>query len=399
MPATRVRWLILSLLFFATTVNYLDRIVFSLLIPVIRQDLHLTDLDYGYINAAFQLAYTLGFLFMGRFTDWIGTKTGYLVSMLFWSVAAALHSVAGSGVALGAWRFLLGLGESGNFPSAIKSVAEWFPKKDRALATGIFNSGTNVAATIGPPVIIAMATAHGWRAAFLITAGLGLVWIPLWLYYYRKPPISPEQESGQPVSWLAALRHKETWGFAAAKFLTDPVWWFYLIWLPPYFFDARHFNLKEISWALPVIYLAASFGSVGGGWISSHLIARGWRVGRARKAAMLLMAACMPVAVTAVFVKSPIVAIVLVSLATSAHQGWSANLFTTASDIFPSGVVASVVGIGGCAGGFGGFLFSAIVPGFVITYFGYVPVFILMGVLHPLALVCVHVLMGHIEPH
>jgi ACS family hexuronate transporter-like MFS transporter len=243
-----------------------------------------------------------------------------------------------------------------------------------------------------------MATAHGWRAAFLITAGLGLVWIPLWLYYYRKPPIPSEEESGRAVSWLAALRYRETWGFALGKFLTDPVWWFYLIWLPPYFFDVRHFNLKEISWALPVIYLAASFGSVIGGWISGHLIARGWPVGRARKAAMLLMAACMPVAAMAVFVKSPVAAILLVSLATSAHQGWSANLFTTASDIFPSQVVASVVGIGGCAGGFGGFLLSAIVPGFVITYFGYVPVFVLMGVLHPLALAFVHVLMGRMEP-
>jgi ACS family hexuronate transporter-like MFS transporter len=408
--ATRFRWVILSLLFFATTVNYLDRIVFSVLIPTIRQDLHLSDIDYGNINGAFQLAYTLGFLFMGKFIDWAGTKVGYLVAIVWWSIAASLHALAGTGVALGAWRFLLGLGESGNFPSAIKSVAEWFPKKDRAFATGIFNAGTNVAATIGPPIIIAMAAAYGWRAAFLITSGLGLLWVPLWWLFYDHPERHPSVNAKElayirsdpsdregAVPWLAALRYKETWGFALGKFLTDPVWWFYLIWLPPYLYDARKFNLKEIGWALPVIYLAADVGSIGGGWISGYLIRRGWAGGKARKTAMALAAFCMPVAVTAVFVQNPIIAIALISLATSAHQGWSANLFTTASDVFPSNTVASVVGIGGCAGGLGGFLFSSVIPGYVITYWGYVPAFILMGVLHPLALLVVHLLMGRIE--
>jgi len=408
--ATRFRWVILSLLFFATTVNYLDRIVFSVLIPTIRKDLGLTDLDYGWINGAFQLAYTVGFLVLGKFIDRVGTKIGYLVSILWWSIAAAGHAVAGSGVTLGFWRFLLGLGEAGNFPSCIKSVAEWFPKKDRAFATGIFNAGTNVAATIGPPLIVAMAAAYGWRAAFLITASLGALWVPLWWRLYDRPDRhrsvnagelayirSDAREEEPRVGWLAALRYKETWGFAAGKFLTDPVWWFYLTWLPPYLYDVRKFNLREIGWALPVIYLAADIGSVGGGWISGWLIGKGWAGGRARKAAMALCAFCMPVAATAVFVPNPILAIALVSLATSAHQGWSANLFTTTSDVFPSNTVASVVGIGGCAGGFGGFLFSAIIPGYVITYFGYAPVFILMGVLHPLALLTVHLLMGRIE--
>lgn len=411
MPSSRVRWFILSLLFFATTVNYLDRIVFAVLIPEIRKDLHLTDIDYGYINGAFQLAYTIGFLFMGKFIDFAGTKIGYLVSILWWSVAAAFHSVAGSGVALGFWRFMLGLGESGNFPSAIKSVAEWFPKKDRAFATGIFNAGTNVAATIGPPIIVAFTAHFGWRSAFLITAGLGVFWVPLWLFYYNDPRKhrgvsateleyieSSRDDSAPVVSWRAALQYRETWGFALGKFLTDPVWWFYLTWLPPYFYDVRHFSLKEIGWALPAIYLAADFGSVGGGWLSGYLIARGWTVGRARKAALLVTAACMPVAVMAVFVKNPIIAIALVSLATSAHQGWSANLYTTASDVFPTSAVASVIGIGASAGGFGGFLFSAIIPGFIITYFGYMPVFMLMGILHPLAWLSVHLLMGRIEP-
>lgn len=409
---SRFRWVILSLLFFATTVNYLDRIVFTVLIPEIRKELHINDLYYGYINAAFHLAYTVGFLFVGKFIDWVGTKVGYLISILWWSVAAACHAMAGSAVALGGWRFLLGLGESGNFPSCIKSVAEWFPKKDRAFATGIFNAGTNVAATIGPPAIVALAAVYGWRAAFLITASLGALWVPLWWYFYDRPErhrqVSREElayihsdRGGGPepaVGWLPAMRHRETWGFAAGKFLTDPVWWFYLTWLPPYLYDVRQFNLREIGWALPVIYLAADFGSVGGGWISGHLIRKGWAGGKARKTAMAMAAFCMPVAATAVFVPSPILAIALVSLATSAHQGWSANLFTTTSDVFPSNTVASVVGIGGCVGGLGGLLFSAIIPGYVITYFGYVPVFILMGILHPLALLVVHVLMGRIEP-
>ncbi len=408
---TRVRWFILGLLFFATTVNYLDRILFSVLIPVIRKDLRLGDLEYSWITAAFQIAYALGFPFWGKFIDWVGTKIGYLASMAWWSVAAALHASAQSGLAMGVWRALLGLGEAGNFPAAIKSVAEWFPKKDRALATGIFNAGTNVAATVGPPIIVAMHQAFGWRAAFLITAGLGALWAPLWRYYYDHPKAHPRVDPGElayiqsgeedkaapRAGWIEALRHRETWGFAIGKFLSDPVWWFYLFWLPPYLYDVRKFDLKAIGWALPVIYVAADVGSVGGGWISGWLIRRGWAGGRARKAAMALAAACMPVAVTAVFVKSPFLAIALISLATSAHQGWSANLFTTVSDVFPSRTVASVVGIGGCAGGLGGVLFASLIPGFVITYFGYIPVFVLMGVLHPMAWIFVHVLMGKME--
>ncbi len=404
---TRVRWAILGLLFFATTVNYLDRIVLAVLIPEIRKELHIDDLHYGYITTAFQLAYTAGFLFAGKFIDWAGTRIGYLASMLWWSAAAALHATAGSTVTLGFWRFLLGLGEAGNFPSAIKSVAEWFPKKDRAFATGIFNAGTNVAATIGPPILVAINAAYGWRAAFLITAGLGIFWVPLWWYYYEHPERhrrlgglelayiqSDREERLPPVGWLAALRRREAWGFAAGKFLSDPVWTFYLFWLPPYLYDVRKFNLREIGWALPVIYLAADFGSVGGGWLSGWLIRRGWTSARARKTAMLAAAACMPVAATAVLVESPLLAIALIGLATSAHQGWSANLFTTVSDVFPSQAVGSVVGIGGCAGGLGNVLFAALLPGYLITYFGYVPVFVMMGVLHPLALLSVHLLMG-----
>lgn len=385
-PAFRgsTRWWVVTLLFFATTINYLDRIVFSVLIPVIRQEMNLTDQDYGNLTGAFQIAYTVGFLVAGKFIDRYGTKTGYAVAIIWWSVAAALHALARTGMQLAFWRAMLGLGEAGNFPAAIKAVAEWFPKKDRAFATGIFNAGTNVASMIGPPLFVYLNTRFGWRASFLMTAATGLVWVIAWLVFYRKPPVLVEEleASTQAIGWLKALRSRETWGFALGKFFTDPVWWFYLYWLPPYLYDVRKFQLTEIGWALPVVYLMADFGSVGGGWLSGYWIRKGWTPLRARQMAMLLFAACMPVAAMSVFTPSVFLAIALISLATSAHQGWSANLYTTTSDAFPKAAVASVTGIGGCAGGIGGFLFSAVIPGWVVTHFGYAPMFVFMGALH-----------------
>jgi ACS family hexuronate transporter-like MFS transporter len=410
---TRVRWVMLGLLFFATTINYLDRIVFSTLIPVIRQELHLSDSEYGNINGAFQAAYTIGFLFMGKFIDRYGTRIGYAVAIVWWSIAAGLHALARSAFGLSFWRAMLGLGEAGNFPAAIKSVAEWFPRKDRALATGIFNAGTNVASMIGPPMFVVMNAALGWRACFLITASLGFVWLIAWIALYRLPDrhrlanaaevayIHSDREEGEgevKVGWLAALSYRETWGFALAKFFTDPVWWFYLYWLPPYLYDVREFDLKEIGWALPVVYLMADFGSVGGGWVSGALIRRGWPHARARKTAMAICACSMPIAAMAVLAKSPVLAIALVCVATSAHQGWSANLFTTTSDVFPRRAVASVTGIGGCAGGIGGVLFSAVIPGYVVENFGYTPVFLTMGAFHLIALAIVHRLLGDMKP-
>jgi len=401
------------LLFVATTVNYLDRILLSVLIPVIREEMHITDKQYGFINGAFQIAYTTGFLFMGKFIDRFGTRIGYAVSIVWWSIAAALHALASGVVSLSFWRAMLGLGEAGNFPAAIKSVAEWFPKKDRAFATGIFNAGTNVASMIGPPLFVWMVFHVSWRTCFLITASLGFVWVVFWLFSYRHPAdhkyVSPAEleyiHSDAPAAgseprlgWAAALRYRQTWGFAIAKFLTDPVWWFYLYWLPPYLYDVRKFDLKQISWALPVIYLMADFGSVAGGWISGYLIRRGWSNGRARKTAMALCAALMPVAATAALVQDPLLAIALICLATSGHQGWSANLFTTTSDVFPKNATASVTGIGGFLGGLGGFLFSAVIPGYVVTHFGYTPVFLTMGAFHLTALFLLHVLMGDLKP-
>lgn len=394
----RARWWILTLLFLATTINYLDRIVFSVLTPVIRGELGFKDLEYGYITSAFQFAYTGGFLLAGKFIDRYGTRMGYAASIAWWSLAAGLHVVSRNAMTLGFWRAMLGLGEAGNFPAAIKAVAEWFPQKDRAFATGVFNAGTNVAAMVGTPLFVYLTSRFGWRACFLICAGLGFVWLAAWLPTYQNPPVIESVDSSEPqIGWMGALAFRETWGFVAGKFLTDPVWWFYLYWLPPYLYDVRKFQLSEIAWALPVIYLMADIGSVGGGWISGQLMRRGWPAGRARKTAMAICACAMPIGALSVLAQDPILAVGLISVATAAHQGWSANLFTTTSDVFPKNVVASVTGAGGFAGGLGGFLFSGIVPGYVVTHYGYTPVFLTMGCFHLIALFWVHRLMGKMQ--
>ena len=409
---TRYRWVILSLLFFATTINYLDRILFTVLIPVIREDLHIDTAMYGYLNGAFTFSYMVGFLFMGKFVDRFGTRIGYSVSIVWWSIAAMCHAFSAGVTSLGFWRGMLGLGEAGNFPSAIKSVAEWFPKKDRAFATGIFNAGTNVASMIGPPMFVWMNSHLGWRSCFLITSSLGFVWLAAWLLLARLPDKHPSvnrqelayihsdapEAQETPLTWGQALTYKQTWGFAVGKFLTDPVWWFYLFWIPPYLYDVRKFNLTQIGWALPVIYLMADVGSVAGGWLSGYFIRRGMPTGKARKTTMAIMACCMPIAAMSVLADSPILAIALVSLATSAHQGWSANLFTTTSDVFPKNATASVVGIGGALGGLGGFLFSSLLPGWIVSNFGYTPIFLIMGSFHLTALLLVHFLMGDMRP-
>jgi ACS family hexuronate transporter-like MFS transporter len=379
------RWRLLTLLFFATTINYLDRIVLAVLIPVIRKDLAFSDREYGFITGAFQIAYMLGFLAAGKMIDLLGTRIGYAAAMLWWSISALLHVVSRGTWSLGFWRGMLGFGEAGNYPAAVKAVAEWFPEKERSTAVGLFNSGTTLAAVLGPPVLVALTSAYGWRASFALTAVSGLIWLLIWLAVYRPPPQEMEGEELRSVTWREAMRDHRTRGIAWIKFLTDGVWWFYLFWLPPYLFDARKLNLNQIGWALPAIYLMAGAGSVAGGWMAGFLIRRGWPIAGARRAVMAVVAICMPVAATAVFTSNIVLAIALISLATAGHQAWTANLFTIPSDIFPKATVASVVGIGGCAGGLGGFLFSAILPGYVVTYFGYVPMFVLAGVLHPLA--------------
>jgi ACS family hexuronate transporter-like MFS transporter len=408
---SRIRWWILALLFLITTNNYLDRIVLGFLSKDIMEDLGFGKIEYGWITGAFQICYAVGFLGMGKIVDSWGTRKGYALAIAWWSVAAGFHAIAQKWLDLGFWRALLGLGESGNFPAAIKAVSEWFPKKERAFATGIFNAGTNVATMIGPPVFTWMLYHYGWRACFLITASTGSVCLLLWWILYRLPRehkgvnaaelaiiySDPDEAKEPPLSWKQALSIRETYGFALAKFFSDPVWWFYLTWLSLYFQEARGFTLEQVGWALPFIYLMADFGSVAGGWISGHLMSRGWPNGKARKWTLAFFALCMPVAATAVLMKEAWVAIVLISLATSAHQGWSANLYTTVSDCFPKSAVASVTGIGGFLGGMSGFLFTAVLPGYIITWFGYTPMFLIMGSFHLFGWLCVHLFLGRME--
>ena len=405
---SKTRWWILALLFLITMNNYLDRIILGILSPVILEDLHFTKIEYGYVNAAFQAAYAGGFLLMGWWIDRVGTRRGYAGAITLWSIAAGLHALSTSWLQLSFWRALLGLGESGNFPAAIKAVTEWFPKRDRAFATGIFNASTNVAVMVGPPLFVWMNAHLGWRACFVITASSGALCLALWWFFYRLPrqhrwvneaelaiiESDPEEKAEARISWAQALRIRQTYGFALGKFFSDPVWWFYLTWLTLYFKEARGLSLEQIGWALPVIYLMADFGSVAGGWLSGFLIRRGWPSGKARKTVMAFFALCMPVAATAVVAPKTWMAIALISLATAAHQGWSANLYTTVSDVFPKSAVASVTGLGGFLGGVGGVIFTALIPGFVVTYFGYLPVFVIMGSFHLIAWTCVHIFLG-----
>ncbi len=390
----KYRWVILSLVFSATTFNYFNRTVLAVLIPEIKKDLLIDDITYGYILSAFQLMYTLGFLAAGRIIDKLGTKLGYMLSILTWSISAAMHGLCTTPLCLGVWRGFLGITESGNFPAAIKSVSEWFPVKDRAFATSLFNSGTSVASIIGPPVIAVIFTVAGWRWTFFFFGMLGFLLVIIWQFVYRAPEVKKDQPSEvieeQAVPWKLLLKQRETYGFMIGKFLTDPVWWFYLYWMPNYLSSQRGFDIKSIAIAVPLIYIIAMLASWVGGWFSGFLIKRGWPVLKARKTIMGISAACLPVTALAVMAGNAWVAILLVSLALGAHSSWSVNIFTLVSDCFPSKSVGSVTGLGGFAGGLGGLLIATLAPGYIVTYFGYVPVFILMGILHPLAFIAIH---------
>jgi ACS family hexuronate transporter-like MFS transporter len=368
----RQRWLICALLFFATTINYIDRQILSLLKPILDTELHWTNAQFGQVNAAFQAAYALGLLGFGAFIDRFGTRVGYAVSIAAWSLAAMGHALVASVSGFFCARVLLGLGEGGNFPSAIKAVAQWFPKRERALATAIFNSGANVGAIIAPAVIPWLAYTWGWRSAFVAAGLAGMAWLGLWLPLYEIPERSRRlrleellhiQSDGpghagsvQRIGARRLLRHRQTWAFIVAKFLTDPVWWFFLIWLPDFFKKTRGLDIKH-SWVhLVSIYAVVTVLSIVGAWLTGHLTRRGYSVTRARKTAMFTSAVLvMPIfAVTQVGDWS---AVLLIGLAGAAHQAWSANLFTSVSDIFPKYAVASVVGLGGMAGSLGGILF------------------------------------------
>jgi ACS family hexuronate transporter-like MFS transporter len=366
----RYRWLVCALLFFATTVNYIDRQILSLLKPMLDSELKWTNTEFGEVNAAFQGAYAVGLVGFGYLIDRFGTKLGYALSIAAWSLAAIGHAAVGSVGGFFQARIALGLGEGGNFPSAIKAVAQWFPRKERALATALFNSGSNVGAIIAPAVIPVIALTWGWRSAFVAAGIVGICWLALWIPFYEIPErarrLKPEElayiqsdrevEQTTKMSWGSLLKYRQTWAFVAAKFLTDPVWWFFLIWLPDYFVKTRGLDIKH-SWVhLVLIYSLVTVLSIVGGWLPGYLVRRGYEPSRARKTSMFVFA----VLVTPILGVTQVgdwSAVVLIGLAGAAHQAWSANLFTSVSDVFPKRAVASIVGIGGMAGSFGGILF------------------------------------------
>jgi ACS family hexuronate transporter-like MFS transporter len=386
------RWTICALLFFATTINYIDRQVLGILAPDLQKAIGWNEIDYGYIVTAFQAAYALGMVIIGRLMDKLGTKIGYSIAMAVWSIAAMAHSFASSVIGFAIARFSLGLGESGNFPAAIKTTAEWFPKKERALATGIFNAGSNVGAVVAPLVVPWITLTYGWQMAFIATGAIGFIWIIFWVLFYEKPEqhkrlkaeelahiqIDPP-DTEEKIPWIKLMKHKQVWAFAIAKFMTDPIWWFYLYWVPKYLNKSYGLTLDKIGPPLIVIYLMADVGSVGGGWLSSFFIKRGWSVNKGRKTAMLICAICVMPIVFASQASELWMAVVLLSLATAAHQGWSANLFTTTSDMFPRKAIGSIVGFGGMAGAIGGML-VATMAGFILEFTGtYLVLFIICG--------------------
>jgi ACS family hexuronate transporter-like MFS transporter len=403
----KYRWTICALLFFATTINYIDRQVLGILAPTLQRDLGWSETDYSAVVSWFTAAYALGFLGAGRLLDKVGTRIGYAIAIVIWSLAAMSHALARNAFQFSLARFGLGLGESGNFPASIKTVAEWFPARERALATGIFNAGTNVGAIVAPIVVPLIAAQFGWRAAFIWTGLLSATWLAFWLVIYRPPQEHPRLSPGelayirsdQPTTaavkmrWSDLLRHRETWAFALGKGMTDPIWWFYLFWLPK-FLDARYgLKLSQLIAPLVVIYLIADFGSIFGGWLSGALIKRGWSVNAGRKTTMLIAATLIVPTMFAPRVDSMWAAITIVGIAAASHQWWSANVFTLASDMFPRQAVGSVVGIGGFTGAVTGFGFQRL-TGWILQNNGsnYTPVFLMCGFAYLAALLVIHLL-------
>jgi ACS family hexuronate transporter-like MFS transporter len=431
------RWMVCAILFFATTINYIDRQIIGILKPVLVREFGWADERiYAAIIFTFQLAYAIGLLLAGRVMDRLGTRRGFTIAVVLWSIAAVGHAIAdwfpwlrlptvnldattgfsvvlltGAAAGFALMRFFLGLGEAGNFPASIKTVAEWFPKKERALATGIFNSGTNVGALLTPLAVPWIAVTWGWKWAFILTGLTGFFWALWWLFVYRSPEEHPRLSKAElayirsdppeqvtPIAWGRLIGHRQTWAFALGKFMTDPIWWLYLFWIPDFFHRNHGLDLKSIGLPLVVIYLVADVGSIGGGWLSSSLIKRGFTVNVARKTAMLLCASAVVPIVFAAGASSLWTAVGLVSLAAAAHQGWSANLFTLTSDMFPRRAVGSVVGFGGMAGAVGGMMISIVVGEILQRTGSYRAIFFIAGFAYLAAFVVIHLLTPRLTP-
>jgi len=430
---SRYRWMICALLFFAAAINYIDRQVIGILKPTLQEQFHFDERDYAAIVFTFQAAYAVGLLLAGNIMDRIGVRRGFALAVIVWSIGAVAHAAAdwlpwlrvptvsidppaivllgGATAGLALARLVLGLGEAGNFPASIKTVAEWFPKKERALATGIFNSGTNIGALLTPLMVPWITLTYGWQWAFIVTGVLGFAWVAWWFVSFQQPDEHPrvnaaelafiQSDPPEPTSaipWASVFPHRQTWAFAIGKFLTDPIWWLYLFWVPDFLKRNHGLDLKTMGLPLIVIYLVADVGSIGGGWLSSHLLKRGWSTNAARKTAMLICALAVVPMLLAAQVKSLWAAVALVSIAAAAHQGWSANLFTLTSDMFPKRAVGSVVGIGGMAGSVGGMLIALVVGEILQKTGSYVPIFVIAASAYLVALFIIQLLVPRLQP-
>jgi len=412
------RWIVVILLLTGTVINYLDRQIIGLLKPILEKDFSWTEIDYGHITSAFAAAYAIGLLISGGFIDKVGTKIGYSVSVVIWSFAAMAHAIARTVFGFGIARIALGLGEAGNFPAAVKAVSEWFPKKEKALATGIFNSGTAVGIVVALLVVPVILRNYGWQEVFWITGSLGFIWLIFWWRFYEIPSrqarLTPEEftlieagkggeevKSSERIPWSKLFTFPQTWAFVTGKFLIDPIFWFFISWLPSYFASTFNLDMKQISPELMIIYTATTLGSIGGGYFSSELIKRGWQTIKARKSVLLLFAAVEFSVMMAIahFVTDKWVAVAFISTAVAVHQAWATNIFTLASDMFPKEVVSSVVGIGGMTGAIGGIFFPLLVGYILETYktagnitVGYNLIFTMCGMTYIVAWIIIHLL-------
>jgi ACS family hexuronate transporter-like MFS transporter len=417
-----LRWWIISLIFLATLINYIDRLTISVLAPVITRDLGLSNTEFGGVVTWFLLAYTISQSVSGKLYDRVGTRLGFTFSIITWSAAAAAHAFARGLTSLSALRFVLGFGEAGNWPGAAKAVAEWFPVRQRAFGMAIFNSGAAIGSIVAPPLIVWLQLRYGWQTTFLVTGALGFLWLALWLVFYQTPDRhrwitdeeralireAPEVESkteeapaavvGNEAAprWRDLLRHRQVWAIMLARFFTDPVWWLYITWLPLYLSTARGFSLKEIGLFAWVPYVAADAGSLLGGWASGYLISRGWSVDRARKAVIAAAALLMPAGIFAAFAEDPFVALALIALVLFGFQVWINNVQTLPSDFFHERAVGSVAGLGGTGAGVGAMLFT-LTTGWVVDHFSYVPILVAAGLLAPLGTLVLFALAGPIQ--
>ncbi|MDX2034490.1 MAG: MFS transporter [Blastocatellia bacterium] len=408
-----LRWWMIGMVFLATLINYIDRLTISVLAPVITKELSLSNLEYASVGTWFLLAYTISQGMSGRMYDRVGTRRGFTISILVWSVAAMLHAGARGLWSLSVFRFVLGLGEAGNWPGAAKAVAEWFPIRERAFAMAIFNSGAAIGSIVAPPIIVWLQLRYGWQTTFIVTGMLGFLWLALWLSIYQPPgkhrwltaeerewieagQAAPESGGGA-VRWRELLRRREVWGILLGRMLVDPVWWLYITWLPLYLNRVHGFDLKKIGLFAWVPFVAADAGSLLGGYASGALIRRGWTVTRARRGTILFGTLLMPAGILAARVSDPMVALALIGLVLFGFQFWINNVQTLPSDYFPDGAVASVAGLGGVGAGIGSMIFI-LATGWVVDRFGYTPILTVAGLLPPLGTLVLLGLAGAIPP-